>query len=304
MNQYNKFIIQLKELIGSENIENDVPMKNHTTFKVGGNSDIMVTPETYEQVRDIIKLCKNSSISYFVMGKGSNILVKDGGIRGVVIKLTKLDKIQIDNDIVTAQAGASLISLSLKTAKKSLTGLEFASGIPGSVGGAVAMNAGAYGGDISKIIVSAVVIDDNLNIVKINRNELELSYRDSVVLKKGYVVLEAVFKLEKGNIDEINSTISDLTRRRKEKQPLEYASAGSTFKRPEGYYAGKLIQDSGLKGYSIGDAEVSEKHSGFIINKGNASAADLLSLISYVQKSVYKKFNVKLETEVKIIGED
>jgi len=304
MNQYDKFIIQIKELIGSENIENDVPMKNHTTFKVGGNSDIMVTPETYEQVRDIIKLCKNSGISYFVMGKGSNILVKDGGIRGVVIKLTKLDKIQIDNDIVIAQAGVSLISLSLKTAKNSLTGLEFASGIPGSVGGAVVMNAGAYGGDISKIIVSAVVIDNNLNIVKINRSELELSYRDSMILKKGYVVLEAVFKLEKSNIDEINSTISDLTRRRKEKQPLEYASAGSTFKRPEGYYAGKLIQDSGLKGYSIGDAEVSEKHSGFIINKGNASATDLLNLISYVQKRVYKKFNVKLETEVKIVGED
>lgn len=304
MFQCDELIRQLKEILHSSNIKIDEPMKNHTTFKVGGNADILVTPDSYEQVRDVIKLCKENNINYFLIGKGSNILVRDGGIRGVVIKLSKLDRIDIMDSKVVAQSGASLISTAIKASKEGLTGLEFASGIPGSIGGAVTMNAGAYGGEMSNIIESSVIIDDELNIVTLSNKELELSYRNSAVQKYGYIVLEVTLKLEKDDYKQIKSRIDELTKKRTEKQPLEFASAGSTFKRPEGYYAGKLIQDSGLKGYSVGDAQVSIKHSGFVINKGNASAKDVLEVIKHVQDTVLNKFNVKLETEVKIIGEE
>ena len=304
MSQYDGFLRQLEDILDTSNVEINVPMSEHTTFKAGGNADIFVTPETYEEVRDVIKLCNEEKVKYFILGKGSNILIKDGGMRGLVVKLSKLDDITIHGNRVIAQSGASYIKVALTAAANSLKGLEFASGIPGTIGGAVMMNAGAYGGDTSQAIESALVVDDKFNIVRLSKDELELTYRNSAVAKYGYVVLEATFKLEKGNYDEIKAIVDDLTNRRNEKQPLEYASAGSTFKRPEGYFAGKLIQDSGLKGFSIGDAEVSEKHSGFIINKGNAKAKEILDLIHHVQVTVYEKFSVTLETEVRILGDD
>lgn len=303
MKDYNELIAQLKEILNVSNIYTNVSMKKHTTFRAGGNADVLVTPDTYEQVREVIKLCIQSDIEYFLIGKGSNILVRDGGIRGVVIKLSKLDKIDISDDKIIAQSGASLIKTAIKSAKEGLTGLEFASGIPGTIGGAAAMNAGAYGGEISDIIENVVVIDNDFNIVTLSKEELNFSYRHSIIQELGYIVLEVTLKLKKGDNEQIKNKIDELTEKRTEKQPLEYPSAGSTFKRPPGYFAGKLVQDCGLKGYEIGNAQVSEKHSGFIINKGNATAKQIVDLIQYVQQIVLNKFNVKLETEVKIIGE-
>ena len=238
------------------------------------------------------------------MGNGSNLLVKDGGIRGVVIKLTGLTNLEVKDEEIKADCGVMLKELSDKALENSLTGLEFACGIPGSVGGAVFMNAGAYNGEIKNVIKEAEVITSSGEIITLSKDELELGYRTSKVMKDNSIVINATFKLEKGNKEEIKETIDDLTQKREEKQPLEYPSAGSTFKRPEGYFAGKLIQDSGLKGYSIGGAAVSSKHSGFVINKGNATAKDILDLIAYIQEKVKKQFGVELHTEVRIIGED
>ncbi len=304
MNRFKDFSTKLTNVLDVKNIEIDALMKNHTSFRVGGPVDILVTPESFEQVGDVVKLCKEDNIPYFIIGNGTNLLVKDGGIRGVVIKLCKLDDIKVDDEIIIAQSGAQLKDVSDTAAENSLTGFEFACGIPGSIGGAAAMNAGAYNGEISNVIESAKIIDNNGNIVVINKEQLELGYRMSSILKNEYTVLEVTFKLNKGDQQKIVDRINDLNRRRSEKQPLEYASAGSTFKRPEGYFAAKLIEDTGLKGMSVGDAEVSTKHSGFIINKGNAKAADILNLIKLVQKRVKSKFDVDLYTEVRIIGEE
>lgn len=304
MNRFKDFSTKLTNVLDVKNIEIDALMKNHTSFRVGGPVDILVTPESFEQVVDVVKLCKEDNVPYFIIGNGTNLLVKDGGIRGVVIKLCKLDDIKVDDEIIIAQSGAQLKDVSDAAAENSLTGFEFACGIPGSIGGAAAMNAGAYNGEISNVIESAKIIDNNGNIIVINKEQLELGYRMSSILKNGYTVLEVTFKLNKGDQQKILDRINDLNRRRSEKQPLEYPSAGSTFKRPEGYFAAKLIEDTGLKGMSVGDAEVSTKHSGFIINKGNATAADILNLIKLVQKRVKNKFDVDLYTEVRIIGEE
>lgn len=304
MNQYKDLSEDLKHILRPEDIAIDEPMKNHTSFKVGGPADILVTPNTFEQAVDIITKCNSEKIPFYCIGNGSNLIVKDGGVRGVVIKLTKLNKIEVNGEIITVQGGAELSEVSKKALEMSLTGFEFACGIPGSVGGAVNMNAGAYIGDISGVIEEALIVDREGNILKLNKEQLELGYRASAVMKHGYTVLEATFKLKKGDYDTIKTTIDDLTRRRKDKQPLEYPSAGSTFKRPPGHFAGKLIEDCGLKGFSIGGAEVSKKHSGFIINKGNATAEDILSLIKAVQDIVRDKFGVELHAEVRIIGED
>lgn len=304
MDYFQDFVASLSNFIKKDNLQINVPMKKHTSFKVGGPVDVLVMPEKYDEVVKVIELCERYDVNYYIVGNGSNLLVKDGGIRGVVIKLLRLNKLQIGNDKIIAGCGVPLGFLSRKARDKSLTGLEFACGIPGSVGGAVAMNAGAYNGEISSIIESVLVIDNKGNMRRINKDELEFGYRTSIILKQKYVALEATFKLEKGDKEKISTRINDLMRRRIENQPLEYPSAGSTFKRPAGHFAAKLIQDSGLKGKSIGGAQVSEKHSGFIINKENATAKDILNLIKFVKHTVKSKFNVDLDPEVRIIGED
>lgn len=304
MNKFKNFSTNLAKILDPRDIEIDEPMKNHTSFKVGGPVDILVTPENFKQVVDVIGFCKEEEIPYYIIGNGSNLLVKDGGIRGIVIKLCKLDVVRVEGDRIIAESGATLKEVSETAMENCLTGFEFACGIPGSIGGAVAMNAGAYNGEIVNVIESAKIIDKDGNIKELDKEALELGYRMSSILKYGYTVLEVTLKLDKGDCSKIKDRIDDLNRRRTEKQPLEYASAGSTFKRPEGYFAAKLIEDSGLKGQSVGDAEVSKKHSGFIINKGNATAKDILDLISIVQEKVKEKFDVELLTEVRILGEE
>lgn len=297
-------IERLFVIVGQDNIKVDEPMRNHTSFRVGGPADIFITPSNELQIRDVLKLCKSNECPVFVMGNGSNLIVKDRGIRGVVLKIYEnFNGITTKDNIITAEAGALLSTLSRTALKHSLKGLEFASGIPGTVGGAVAMNAGAYNGEIKDVIHSVEVLDNNFNIITIDKKGLELGYRTSVVSQKGYIALRAIFMPEQGNYEEIKERIDTLTRRRKEKQPLHLPSAGSTFKRPEGHFAAKLIEDTGLKGRKSGDAMVSEMHSGFIVNMGNASAKDILDLIALVKREVYDKFGVILEPEVKIVGE-
>lgn len=304
MNQCKDFCNKLYNILQLEDIAVDEPMKNHTSFKVGGPADILVTPESYNDVVNIIKLCNEEKIHYYIVGRGSNLLVKDGGFRGIIIKLTRLDKTKVENERIIVQSGVDLCKVSELALESNLTGFEFACGIPGTVGGAVTMNAGAYNGEISQVIESALVVDKEGNLINLNKEQLELGYRMSAIQKYGYTVLEVTFKLSKGEHSLIKARIDDLTKKREEKQPLEYPSAGSTFKRPEGYYTGKLIEDCSLKGHIIGGAQVSEKHAGFIINKGNATAKDILDLISFIQNIIKDRFNVDLHPEVRVIGED
>ncbi len=298
------FIRSIEEVVGSENIKLNEPMNKHTTFKVGGPADLLVYPSNYNMIKEVISACKANNVEYYLIGNGSNLIVRDGGVRGVVIKVDRLNKITVEDGIVTAQCGAILSLVAKAALENSLTGLEFASGIPGYIGGAVAMNAGAYGGEMSQVLEKVLVIDNENNIRELTNDELELGYRTSAILKYGYIVLETRSKLTPGNKDEIKTRMNELAVQRKTKQPLEYPSAGSTFKRPEGYFAGKLIQDAGLKGAGIGGAQVSEKHSGFVINKENATALDILSLIKHIQDEVFKTSGVELHTEVRVIGED
>ena len=304
MNQYIDFSKLLRNIYDEKDIEINSPMSEYIYFKVGGPADILLNPRNKEQVIDTIKLCKENNIPYIIIGNGSNLLVKDGGIRGVVIKLSGLDNVSTEDDTITADCGALLADVSKAALKNSLKGFEFACGIPGSVGGAVFMNAGAYDGEISYVIDKAEILDENQEIKVFNKEELKLGYRTSAVMQKGYIVLNATFKLVKASNEDIKNRIDELTKKREEKQPLEYPSAGSTFKRPEGYFAGKLIQDSGLKGFTLGGAAVSDKHSGFVINKGGANAKDVLDLIKHIQNEVKSKFNVELHPEVRILGED
>lgn len=300
----NKYRELFKDIYSENQIEFNANMSEHIYFKVGGPADVLLVPNTKEQLVKTIKVCKENNIPYYVIGNGSNLLVKDGGMRGVVIKLTEINKISSSNGKITAETGALLKDVSKEALDNNLTGLEFACGIPGSIGGAVFMNAGAYNGEIKDVIESAEVLTQDGEIVTYNKEELNLGYRTSRVMKENAIVLEAVFALENGDHEKIKARVDDLTEKRESKQPLEYPSAGSTFKRPEGYFAGKLIQDAGLKGYSIGGAAVSEKHSGFVINKGNATAKDVLDLIAHIQKEVKKQFGVDLYPEVRIIGEE
>ena len=290
---------ELKKIMPEENILVNEPMKNHTTFKVGGPADYLVIPETKEQIVECLKL----DVPKFILGNGSNLIVKDGGIRGLVIKTSKLDKLDlIEDDVIEAGAGCYLSVISNLAKKNSLTGFEFASGIPGTFGGAVMMNAGAYGGEMKDVVIETTYIDEDL-VVK-TTTEHDFSYRKSMFTNTNRVILSSKLKLAKGNYEEIDARIKELSEARRTKQPLSFPSAGSTFKRPEGYFAGKLIEDSELKGFSIGGAQVSELHAGFIINKGGATAKDILDLIKHVQNEVKNKFGVNLETEVKIVGED
>lgn len=304
MKSYEELIKHLDKVIDGANIKLNEPMKNHTSFKVGGPADILVIPENIEEVQAVIKLCREKGANYYLIGNGSNLLVRDGGIRGVVIKLSKLNKIEVEGNRIIAQSGASLYDVAKTSLDAGLKGFEFASGIPGSIGGASAMNAGAYNGEMSMVIESVLAIDNNGKLLTLTKDEMELSYRNSVILKHGYTVVSVTINLEVGDKESIKARIDDLAKKRSDKQPLEYPSAGSTFKRPEGYFAGKLIQDCGLKGICVGDAQVSEKHSGFIINKKNASAKEILDLIMLVQHEVEEKFGVQLHTEIRIWGED
>lgn len=297
-------IQELKERLGEEGLKLQEPMKEHTTFRVGGPADFFIQPKDTEELKDAIQILENHQVPVMVIGNGSNLLVRDKGIRGAVIQIfNRMSEITVDGDIVTAQGGALLSAVAAKAADASLTGLEFASGIPGSVGGAVVMNAGAYGGEMKDVLVSVDVLTKDLEIKTIPAEELELGYRHSIIPAAGYIVLGAKMKLQKGEETAIRSRMAELAEQRRAKQPLQYPSAGSTFKRPEGYFAGKLVQDAGLKGKTIGGAQVSEKHSGFLINIGGATAQDILDLIAFCQKEVKEQFGVILETEVKIVGE-
>lgn len=294
---------ELCEIAGEDCVKQNEPMKKHTTFRMGGDADIFVEPDNVEAVQNVIKLCKEKNIPWYVIGNGSNLLVSDEGFRGVILQIgSRLCAYEKEQGVWKVQAGAMLTKIAKEMAKEGYKGMEFAVGIPGTVGGAVTMNAGAYGGEIKDTIVKVVVVDKNGEVITLSKEELQLGYRTSVIAKEGYVVLEAEFSLEQGDTEEIMKICNENTKARVEKQPLEYPSAGSTFKRPEGYFAGKLIMDAGLRGFSVGDAQVSEKHCGFLINKGNATASDMCQLIEHVQKVVKENYGVTLETEVKMIG--
>jgi len=281
----------------------DEPMSSHTTFRVGGPADLMYFPACEEQLAAALSAAKEHGVPSLVMGNGSNMLVRDGGIRGLVIVLgARFAEINVDGEMITVQAGASMARLAAAAQAAELTGLEFAAGIPGTLGGGCAMNAGAYGGQLSDTLVDARVYM-NGEIRTLTLEEMQMGYRTTRPLREGGVVLSARFRLQKDDGEAIMARMTDLNARRRDKQPLNFPSAGSTFKRPEGYFAGALIEQAGLKGVSIGGAQVSEKHAGFIINTGNATAADILALIEHVQRVVCERFGVELETEVRIIGE-
>lgn len=280
----------------------DSPMSRQTTFKAGGNADIIAFPRTADALINILKEAESESVPCIIMGNGSNLLVRDSGIDGVVIKMTSFTSdIEVDGDVISCTAGTSLSKLCMTAYEHSLTGLEFAYGIPGTVGGAVYMNAGAYGGEIKDVITQVSHITPDLNEEVFSADRLQLGYRTSFYAKNtGYIITNAQFRLKKGDKAEIKAKMDELMGKRKDKQPLEFPSAGSTFKRPEGYFAGALIEQCGLKGYTVGGAQVSEKHAGFLINK-NGTATDILNLIDYVRNTVKEKTGVTLEPEVKII---
>ena len=297
-------IDDLVSIVGKEGVLTDERMKKHTTFRVGGPADFYVMPKDKEALRDILLLCKDKGIEYHIIGNGSNLLVGDKGIRGMVINTSsKLNYLQTEGNIITAGAGSLLSKVAKEALHAGLTGMEFAAGIPGTVGGAVVMNAGAYGSDISEVILEATVITPEGEFKTLSNEELELGYRKSCIEKNNYIVVEAKFGLKQGDREQISSYMEELAIRRREKQPLEYPSAGSTFKRPEGYFAGKLIMEAGLAGYRIGGACVSPKHCGFVVNDEGATAADIVKLCSDTAEIVKEKYNVNLEMEVKKLGE-
>ena len=282
----------------------DEPLSKYTMTKLGGCADILVIPTTIDETEATVRYAYEHDIPLLLLGNGSNMVVRDGGVRGIVLHLSKLKHVKIEGTSVHAEGGANIFDVSRLAGAQSLTGFEFACGIPGSVGGAMAMNAGAYGGEIKDIIVRVTVLTNEGKRLVLSKDELELGYRQSVITKKGYFVLSADFNLEVGNQEEINAKMADLTFQRESKQPLEFPSAGSVFKRPPGYFAGKLIQDSGLQGKGFGGAEVSVKHAGFIVNKNNATASDYIQTIEMVKTEVKKNFGIDLEFEVKIVGEE
>ena len=303
MNQ--NFYDKLNNVIAKDSILIDEPMSCHTTFRVGGPADFFVTPKTKEEVRYVIRICKEAGMPYYIIGNGSNLLVSDAGYRGVIVQIYKeMNEVKVEGDLVKAQAGALLSGIAAKALGAELSGFEFASGIPGTIGGACVMNAGAYGGEMKDVLESVTVLTGEGKIIELGRNELELGYRTSVIAKKGYIVLGAVLKLERGDGEKIKTYMDELKEKRVTKQPLEYPSAGSTFKRPEGYFAGKLIEDAGLRGFQVGGAQVSEKHCGFVINRDHATAADIMELMRQVQIRVKENSGVDLEPEVKRLGDE
>lgn len=291
-------------IFGNNRVLFDEPMSQHTTFRIGGPADVFVMPENYEQIREVLRLCKEEKLPFFVLGNGSNLLVSDSGYRGVIIQMDRnMEEIRLDGEEIHACAGALLSSVAVAARNASLTGFEFAGGIPGTIGGAAVMNAGAYGGELKDVLKEVTVMTREGEILTIPAEKMEMGYRTSIIKTAGYLVLEAVISLKKGDEEAIRATMKDLSERRTEKQPLDYPSAGSTFKRPEGYFAGKLIMDSGLRGYRVGGAQVSEKHCGFVINAGGATAEDVRSLMDHVIQVVREKYGVTLEPEVKFLGD-
>ncbi len=294
----------LETIVPSENVRQQEPMAAHTTFRVGGPADVFVTVSEEEQLRKILKYLDLTGWSYFLLGCGSNLLVSDRGYRGVVIRLDgAFGGVRVDGRRITAGSSALLSQVARAACENSLCGLEFASGIPGSVGGGVRMNAGAYGGEMAQVARTVRVMYKDGSIMELDNNTMEFGYRSSVLKDRPYVVLDVTMELEEGKKEEILERMKELAARRREKQPLEYASAGSTFKRPEGYFAGKLIMDAGMRGARIGGARVSDKHCGFIINDGTATAADIAELIEEVTETVKEKFGVRLEPEVIFLGD-
>lgn len=292
------------DLLGEDRVFTEEAMSQHTTFKIGGPADYFLMPDKGEDVGRVIKICKEKEIPYFILGNGSNLLVGDGGYRGAVIQIYRnMSSVTVEGNEIRAQAGALLSAVAAAAKNASLTGFEFAGGIPGTIGGAVVMNAGAYGGEMKDVLTEVTVMNAEGDIFTLPTEELELGYRTSIIKTVGYIVLEAKIRLKEGDPEVIRETMKDLTIRRTTKQPLEYPSAGSTFKRPEGYFAGKLIMDSGLRGYQIGGARVSDKHCGFVINAGDATAQDVVALMDHVTEVVREKYGVTLEPEVKFLGD-
>lgn len=296
---------KLLSILKVEQVKKDEPMKIHTTFRVGGPASYFVTPETEEEVAKVIEVCTQENVPYYIVGNGSNLLVGDKGFRGAIIQLYKsMGTFQVEGNQITAQAGCSLAQIANAALDAALTGFEFAAGIPGTLGGAVVMNAGAYGGEMKDVLTSVRVMTEEDEIMELPAEELGLGYRTSIIPEKRYIVLGAVISLTEGKKEEIKAQMDDLRQKRVSKQPLEYPSAGSTFKRPEGYFAGKLIEDAGLRGFQVGGAQVSEKHCGFVINRDHATAADIMELMRQVQIRVKENSGVDLEPEVKRLGDE
>lgn len=305
MKSVNQNVIEkFNNLLGEERVKVNEPMKRHTTFRIGGPADYFLMPSSEKELKGIIEICKSEELPYFILGNGSNLLVSDKGYRGVIVQLYKnYGDIAVKGDEIHASAGALLSQIAAAARNSSLTGFEFAGGIPGTLGGAVVMNAGAYGGEMKDVLKEVTVMTAEGEILTLPAEKLQMGYRTSIVKIKGYLVLGAVIALRQGDQEAIKERMKELTEQRVSKQPLEFPSAGSTFKRPEGYFAGKLIMDAGMRGYQTGGAQVSEKHCGFVINKEDATAADVCRLIRDVQDKVKEQFGVTLETEVKFLGE-
>ncbi len=295
----------LSDIVGSGHVRRNEPLSRHTSFQIGGPCDYFVLPHTVEEIQQLIRLCKKSNIPFFILGNGSNLLVSDAGFRGLVLCIgDQFAEVSVSGQNVHCQAGAKLTVLSRLACRSGLSGLEFAAGIPGTAGGGIIMNAGAYGGEICQVLQSALLMDETGKVFSRETADLELGYRSSLPSKKGWIVLEADFRLNREDPEAIAARMNEFNHRRREKQPLEFPSAGSTFKRPEGHFAGKLIADAGLSGRRVGGACVSPKHNGFVINTGGATAADVLALIREVRQCVYDRFSVELMPEVRFLGFD
>lgn len=296
---------QITSIIPEERVRFQEPLSSHTTFKIGGPADVMAFPESISEIQQLVQYCHEFNIPYVILGLGSNMLVRDKGLRGLVIKLgNSLKGLYVAGDEILAEAGIRLSELSKKAAANSLSGLEFAEGIPGSVGGAVVMNAGAYNGEMGQVLAAVSAIDTNGHIKMFQPEEMRLGYRSSVFQNSGWIVVSALLKLKPGRREDIENQMKEYARQRREKQPLDMPSAGSTFKRPAGYYVGPLLEEMGLKGFRIGGAEVSSKHAGFIVNTGQASAQDIMDLIAYIKNRALNEYQITLETEIRIVGEE
>ncbi len=293
----------LERFLPAENIHIKEPMSKHTTFRIGGEADCLLQIETCEQLKRVQGYLQQLEIPYFVIGNGSNLLVSDNGFPGVILEIAdQMSDIRVEGECIIAQAGALMSKIARVAYENGLTGFEFAAGIPGTIGGGVVMNAGAYGGELKQVVTCVTVLDKNGNLLELDNDTMEFGYRTSAIKHHPFIVVQVCIKLQTGNKEQIKATMDDLAAKRREKQPLEYPSAGSTFKRPEGHFAGKLIMDAGLRGYRVGDAQVAEKHCGFVINRGQATATEVKQLMSHVQSEVKNQFGVELEPEVIFLG--